>query len=828
LRYNIVSARKMTLTNVPVQLTSFIGRERELTEIKRLVSTSRLVTLTGAGGCGKTRIAIQIANTIGDTFADGVWLVDFVPLREPALVPQLVAQAFGLRSAPDQPLNELLLKYSRSKQMLLILDNCEHLIAPITQLAELLLAMAPGLNILATSRQPLAVLGEMVYQVQGLTLPMDDQATTWDPHILLKYDSIHLFIERARALSPQFTITPENASAIIEICRRLDGIPLALELASARVNVLTAQQIAVRLDDRFALLTSGQRTTLASHHHTLRAAIDWSYDFLTAQEQTLLRRLAVFEAGCTFDVARAVCSEDGFSEGHLLDLLSSLVDKSLVLSETNGRVEARYRLLETIREYALEKLEESGEASRLRDRHLDWFLARAEEIAPKLEGSSYQGLWLNWLDGEQDNLRAALAWSLQSRRIEAGLRLAVALVWYWRLHGSDVEIRTWLERLLEQSDETVPLVVRANATIFASQTAAALSDSAAATAHGRAAVALCETMGEAGKPLLANALVGLSRAAQATGDWATGREFGERAGTIFRERGDMFGWVFTLFGQAEGSLALGNYAKARAAIEEGLAIAQDVNNPYLLALAINVLGDLERFEGNYVRAQAAHEQSLAGLRQIGAARDQAAVLHNLAHAHLHLGELVQAHKYFCESVSMQQEQDNTQGIAECLIGFGAMASVAGMPAQAARLLAAAVALGGKTVLVQWPAERMEYEYYLSALRAQLTEQELEDAQTQGRMLTIEQAIEYALSLPLVPPARASKVRDEVGGLTEREREVVALIGQGMTNGEIAAQLVLSKRTVEKHVANILSKLELTSRAQIVRWALEHHLTGTSS
>ena len=818
----------MTLTNLPVQLTSFIGRERELAEVERLVSTSRLVTLIGAGGCGKTRLAIQIANMISDGFVDGVWLVDFVPLREPGLVPQHVAQTLGLHPSPNQPLIEWLLNVLRPKQMLLILDNCEHLIAACSAFARQIFATASKLNILATSRQPLVLAGELIYQVQGLALPSMDLATTFNPQVVKQYDAVHLFVERAQGISPGFTITPEHASAIIEICRRLDGIPLALELASARVNVLTAQQIAARLDDRFALLTSVGRTALASHHHTLRAAIDWSYDLLTSQEQTLLRRLAVFEAGCTFDVARAVCSEDGISEGHLLDLISSLVDKSLVLSETTGRVEARYRLLETIREYALEKLAESGEASRLRDRHLDWFLARAEEIAPKLEGSSYQGLWLNWLDGEQDNLRAALAWSLQSGRIEAGLRLAVALVWYWRLHGSGIETRTWLERLLEQSDERVPLVVRANATIFASQTAAALSDSAAATVHGRAAMALCEAMGEAGKPLLANVLVGLSRAAQAAGDWATGREFGERAGTIFRERGDMFGWVFTLFGQAEGSLALGNYPKARAAIEEGLAIAQDVNNPYLLALAINVLGDLERFEGNYERAQAAHEQSLADLRQIGAARDQAAVLHNLAHAHLHQGDLTQAHKYFCESLSMQQEQDNVQGIAECLIGFGAMASVAGLPAQAARLLTAAVALGGKTVLVQWPAERMEYEYYLSAVRAQLTEQELEDAQAQGRMLTTEQAIVYALSLPLVPPFRASKVRDEVGRLTEREREIVALIGQGMTNGEIAAQLVLSKRTVEKHVANILSKLELTSRAQIVRWALEHHLTGTDS
>jgi predicted ATPase/DNA-binding CsgD family transcriptional regulator len=824
----------MASTNLPLQLTSFIGREQDLAEVEHLVSTSRLVTLTGAGGCGKTRLAIQVGNSLSDTFADGVWLVDFVPLREPGLVPQYAAQALGLRPVSKQSFNEVLLDFVRPKRMLLILDNCEHLIAGCTQLVQQLLSVATGLKILATSRQPLPASGEMIYQLRGLAWPSFSGETAHNPlgslglQDLMQYDAVHLFVERARSISPHFGVTPENAWAIIETCRRLDGIPLALELASVRVNVLTVQQIAARLDNRFALLTSGQRTTLVSHHHTLRAAIDWSYDLLSPEEQTLLRRLAVFEAGCTFDIARAVFSEAGISEEHLLDLLSSLVDKSLVASETIGRVEARYRLLETIREYALEKLVASGEASRLRDRHLEWFVARAEEIAPKLESSLYQSLWLNWLDGEQDNLRAALAWSLQGGRIEMGLRLAVALVWYWRLRSSDPEIRTWLERLLEQADETVALLVRASATMYAATAAAGLSDAAGARAHGLTAVKLCEAMGEAGKPLLANTLIGLARASQATGDWTTALEVCERAATIFRELGDLSGLVFTLFGQAVGALALGNYPGARTAIEEGLAVAQDADNLYLLAMAVNVLGDLERFEGNYERAQVAYEQSLAGLRQIGAERDQAAVLHNLAHAYLHQGELSHAHKFFCESISMQQEQSNTPGLAECLIGFGAMASVAGMPTQAARLLAAAVALGGKALLVQWPAERMEYEYYLSAVQAQLTKQEFETEQKEGRIMTMEQSIQFALALPLVPSAPAEKLQDHFGGLTKREREIVAMIGQGKTNGEIAAELILSKRTVEKHVANTLSKLELTSRAQIVRWALEHHVTDIDS
>src|SRR5262245_53279953 len=266
----------MTPTNLPVQLTSFIGRERELAEVQQLVSNSRLVTLTGAGGCGKTRLAIQVGSKMSDTFADGVWLVDFVPLGEPELVPQQVAQTIGLRTVPHQLLSESLFNFVTPKQILLILDNCEHLIAAIAQFVQPLLSSAPKLNILATSRQPLAIPGEKIYQVQGLSLPSLDSATALNPQDLKQYDAIHMFVDRARGISPHFSITSENASAIIEICRRLDGIPLALELASARLNILTPQQITARLDSRFNLLNLRQSTGAVTHHQTLRAAIDWS------------------------------------------------------------------------------------------------------------------------------------------------------------------------------------------------------------------------------------------------------------------------------------------------------------------------------------------------------------------------------------------------------------------------------------------------------------------------------------------------------------------------------------------------------------------------
>jgi predicted ATPase/DNA-binding NarL/FixJ family response regulator len=817
----------MASTNLPVQLTSFIGRERELAEVKGLISTSRLVTLTGAGGCGKTRLAIQVANNIRDTFADGLWLVDFIPLSEPGLVPQHVAQTLGLRPTPNQPLNELLLNFVRPKQMLLILDNCEHLIATIAQLVQQLLSAATGLNILATSRQPLTVSGETIYQVPGLRWPSYDPAAAFDPQDLKQYDAVHLFVERAQSISPHFNITQENATAIIEICRRLDGIPLALELASARLNILTPQQIAARLDDRFGLLTSSQ-LTLITHHQTLRAAIDWSYELLSPEEQTLLRRLAVFEAGCTLDIVENVCSGEEITEGRTLDLLSSLVDKSLVMAETSGRAEARYRLLETIREYALGKLEQSGETARLRDRHLDLLVARSEEIALKLQTPSFQNLWFSWLDGELDNIRAALNWAQESGQVESGLRLAIALFGFWTSHSSMQEGRNWYERLLAQADEQVPIMLRATAAFNAGMTAGFLGDATAARAHERTAVALCEAAGEEGLKLLALAQAPIQVAAIVNGDFATAYINVERTVELLRKVGDDAELHMALGTQAVAAIGLGKYQLARSLTEEALAAAHKWGDPYDIAVIVSFVAYLEHVEQNYARAQALCEEALAALRELGATHEEPRVIQALAHVHLQQGHLEQAHALICESVALYKSQDNPKGLAECLIGFGAMASERGMQAEAVRLLAAGATKGQSVYLSLLLAEGREYERYLAAAGSQLTKQEFEQAQQEGRSQTLEQAIEYAMSLSLVPTTTRSKTHDDFGGLTEREREIVALIGQGKTNGEIATELVLSKRTVEKHVANILSKLELTSRAQIVRWAMEHHLTSKPS
>jgi predicted ATPase/DNA-binding CsgD family transcriptional regulator len=814
--------------NLPVQLTSFIGREREIEDIKRLLFSSHLVTLIGIGGSGKTRLAIQIANSVSESFADGVWLVDLAPLREPTLVPQLAAQALGLRPIPNQPVLETLLKFVRSKQLLLILDNCEHLIEACLQLAQELLSQAPALRILATSSVALSIIGESVYLVSGLDCPIirgelgRDEQNRFDLQELMGYDAVRLFVERARANSPNFNLTNENAWSTIETCRKLDGLPLALELASARVNVLTVQEIVTRLNDRFTLLTSSQRGGIEPRHHTLRAAIDWSYALLSMEEQILLRRLAVFEAGCTLDTAEAICTGDGISEGRTLDRISSLVRKSLVVADTIGRAQARYRLLETIREYALEKLDEAGETKQLRDCHLNLFLARAEVAAPKL-GEGYQQLWLNWLESEHDNLRSALTWSLESGRIEQGLRIASSLVRFWEIRGFVQEGLEWFERLFTQMDEEIPARVRVNALVFASFLEMFLGNGPAAMAYGRKAVDLAEAVCAEDKDVLAFALGGLASGARAAGDYQTAFSIGEQAIKHLRTSPvSSFNLGMSLLATGEIAIQMGSYDRAREWLDESLVLARQDGDAFRIAHTFNALGDLYRLEQNYVEATNAYENGVALLRELGAQHDLASILSNLGYTYLHKGNVEGARSLFVESMSIHQTQQNKPGMAECLIGAAATAVRGGLPAAGARLLAAAAAISRQPSASQWRATQMEYERCLNLARLKLSPAEFQAEQTIGSSMSLEQAVTYAQVLVLKPGTPPVIARTP-NGLTGREREVAMLIGQGKSNSEIAAELVVSKRTIETHVSHILSKLGLSNRAHIMRWAIDHGL-----
>ena len=509
----------------------------------------------------------------------------------------------------------------------------------------------------------------------------------------------------------------------------------------------------------------------------------------------------------------------------MLDLLSSLVDKSLIIAETTGEAPARYRMLETIREYALEKLYEAGEAPLLRDRHLGLFLARAEDAMPK-QFEAYQQLWLNWLEAEHDNLRAALAWALESKRIEAGLRLASALTYFWEIYGYVQEGLGWMERLLAEVDESVSLEVHVKSLVFSTFQYMLLGNALAATTCARAAVELAEAASDASLPIISFAMDGLASAAKTAGDYQTAFDITEKNIHYYRKSGPSSYLGMTLLSQGETAIQLGYYDSARERLNESLALARQDGDVFRMAHCLNMLGDLSRLEQHYVEAASAYERGATLLRQLGAKRDLASLLSNLGYAHVHLGDVDRAHSLFSESMAIHRAQQNKPGMTECLIGFAAIVVKDGRPAAGARLLAAAAAISGQPYASKWKATQMEFERYFSLARDRIKEAEFQAEQAAGRTMSLEQAVDYARHLQ-VYTRTVRRTKENLGDLTEREREIAVLIAWGNTNREIAQELVLSKRTVEKHAANILSKLGLTSRAQIVRWAIEKGLVQAS-
>jgi predicted ATPase/DNA-binding CsgD family transcriptional regulator len=813
-------------TNLPFQLTSFIGRKRELSEVERLLATSRLVTLTGPGGCGKTRLALQLAGAIRDRYRDGVWLVELASLRDPGLLPQLINNRLGISHDAETPALKALLNHLPSRAMLLLMDNCEHLFADCARLAQQLLAHASELRLLATSREPLSIAGETRYPVSGLSWPMagaDDRVN--DPQALLEFDAVRLLVDRARTVQPSFSLTPANAMSVVNICRQLDGLPLALELASARANVLTPQQIAERLNDRCSLLVSSQRAVPCPRHHTLRAAMDWSYELLSTPEQVMLRRLSVVSGGCTLATVEAVCTGGEVERLQGLELLSSLVNKSLVVGETLQANEARYHLLETIRQYAQEKLIAAGEGPALSNRHLEYFLEVTEAAGQKLTGQEQQR-WLNWLAGEYDNIRAALAWSLESGRIEAGLRIAIALYQFWTIRNYVAEGLAWMERLLPKAGDQIALVVRANALALASLLASQTGNTSAQVAYGRQAGHLAEAAGDEGKPALIWALVALAHASRAMGDYETEFALAQRVIELRREAGNAYPLGRELYIYSSTAMALGKYDAAQAMLDEALPLLRQAGDSYRIAMALNYRGDLARCQRRYAQAQRAYEESLVLLREIGAMRDAGSVLHNLGHTCLHRGDDERARALFSETLAIHQAEQHKPGMTECLLGFAALAIASDLPAAGARLLAATAALGGQRNASFWVATRLEYQHYVARARSRLTEAEFEAEQAVGRALSLEQAVDDAQQVAR-QVAAANKDEPKAAALTVRERDIAVRIAQGKSNGEIAAELVLSKRTVEAHIANILSKLGFRNRAQIVRWAIDTGLVKTS-
>ncbi|HET6659478.1 MAG TPA: BTAD domain-containing putative transcriptional regulator [Rubrobacter sp.] len=437
--------------NLPAPRSRFVGRERDLKEVKRALATTRVLTLTGAGGSGKTRLALEVARDFVGAYPDGVWLVELAPLWEEKLVAHAVAEVLGVPEQAGRSLNDALVEALREKRVLVVLDNCEHLIEEAARLVDILLGLCPRLRVLATSREALNVEGEVVWRVPTLAVPDPGRPAILGE--LTRYDAVRLFVERARLRLPDFEPTPQNAGALVQICWRLEGMPLAIELAAARVGALSLEQISERLEDSLKLLTGGSRTA-TPRQQTLRGALDWSHELLSGEERTLFRRLSAFVGGWILEAAEAVGAGGGIEEEDILDLLSNLADKSLVLSDAEATDVVRYRMLESVRQYAREQLEESEEAQAIRRRHASFFLALAKEAEPRLTGAQQQA-WADRLEAEHDNLRAALSWSLENEPQRA-LQLAEKLARFWEIRSHFLEGSRWLEASLRNSNHTNP------------------------------------------------------------------------------------------------------------------------------------------------------------------------------------------------------------------------------------------------------------------------------------------------------------------------------------------------------------------------------------
>ena len=829
--------------NLPIELSSFVGRGRQMVEVKQLFSTTRLLTLIGAGGCGKTRLALSVAAELGAGFPDGVWLVELAPLSDPDLVPQTVVTALNLREQPGRPLLAVLNDYLPSRELLLLLDNCEHLVTACARLAEALLRGCPDIKILATSREPLNLSGETVWGVPSLSIPEFPlrREVAGNAAALLQYEAVRLFVERASAVSPGFVLTDQITPAVAEICQRLEGMPLAIELAAPRVRALSVEQIAARLATQggFHLLTAGSRTA-HPRHQTLEATLDWSYGLLSETERKVLRRLSVFAGGHTLEAAEAVCANAGAETGEVLDVLSQLVDKSLVGFDRTQGSEARYHLLETIRQYAREKLAESGEADAARDQHLDHFLQWAERAEPHLLGPE-QLAWLNRFEAEHDNLRGALGWSQTTANGAApGLRLAGACGRFWRLRGYISEGRARLSAALSQAEGQKPknAVARAQALQWAAVLAFFQSDYSATRSLCTESLAVWRELGPAGKPGVAYMLSMLGEAAAEEGDYATAPTLFEEALSIWRELKDMRGIGDVLMELGWAAMRTGNYEQAATRLEEALPINREAGYTTHIAQNLAELGALAVRQGQYERATRLLEESLTMRRERGEKWGIATSLGSLGWVALRQRDFKRMRAMLKESLAVRLETGDQGGIAWCLEKLAEAAALEGRAArppsrfegfhQAARLYGSAAALRASVKSVIDPADQPEYHRNLEALRATLDEEGFAAAWAEGSAMTVEQAVECALSEPealaVETPAPAQAAKESFAGLTAREVEVLRLVAQGLTNAQIANQLTLSPFTVNAHLRSVYNKLDVSSRAAATRYAVEHGLT----
>ena len=729
-------AEKARQHNLPVQVTSFIGREKEIARIKALLAGgmgdaeshpyTRLVTLTGPGGTGKTRLGLRVAEEMLDAYPDGAWLVELAPASDPNLVPMIAARALGLREQTEAQTLVLLQDYLEPRRLLLIFDNCEHLIEACAFLADTLLRSCSKLSILVSSREALGIEGERSFRVPPLTIPNLQQLPPLEE--LTHYEAIRLFLERAEAASPGFTLTSANASAAALICQRLDGIPLAIELAAARVKLLQVEEIAKRLEDRFRLLTGGSRAALP-RYQTLRASIDWSYELLSPSERILLQRLSVFGGSWTLGAAEAACSGEGIVTGEVLDLQGQLVDKSLVAVEAQAGLETRYRMLETIRQYAQEKLVERGEAGRARQRHLQYYLELTEKVGSRLRGSE-QGQLLDMLEAELDNIRLALEWSLESQEqagwsLEAGLRIASALLYFWHPRSRHMEGIQWLERLLraeaEEHGEQALTPGRANLRAEAYFVAAWLAhcggDRAKSVPLAKQSRDLYLKLGPSGRYGLAlnmihfgileadkgnipeanrllneclaffqeekdqfwesDCLLYLGQIAWNNLEYEAARKYYEEDLRIKQAIGDQDGIGAALLGMGWLAFDGGEDEQARDFCEQSLRVYSAIHNNNIIFLSLFLLGRLEMRRGNFARAEERFQEQLTLGYQRGNIAEISSVLTNLGLLALARGNIPEAEARYAESLALNRKHNQPGDVRFALWNLGNTAWVKG-------------------------------------------------------------------------------------------------------------------------------------------------------
>jgi predicted ATPase len=681
--------------NLPFQISKFIGREIELDEIANLIANNRLVTLVGTGGIGKTRLSLKAGEQLLNEYANGVWFVELASLSDPTLVPQAVAQLFHIAEQADEPLTQKLARVLRSRTFLIILDNCEHLLGASAQLADALLKNCPNLKVLVTSREPLGITGEAQYHVQPLRLPNIQQILEQ----LLEYESIQLFEERARLAEEHFSVTMENASSIAQICHHLDGIPLAIELAAARVDMFSTEQIAARLDESFKLLTGGGRTTLP-RHQTLRASIDWSWDLLSEPERILLRRLSVFAGGWTLEAAEAVCPGFGIELQQMLDLMTQLVTKSLIVSKQDDERGIRYHLLEMIRQYAHEKLQEAGEVDAIRDKHLGWVLAWAEQIQPEFNGRN-RAASLADADLERDNIRLAIDWGLRIGQFERSMKICIALRSYLDGRIPYGETRRWLELGLSHRDHfsksTLARIYTEAAWVTLRQ-----NDLLHGIDYARESLKMAEELND--PQVVAEAMRSLGVVEIFAGNYAEATTYFEKVAALYQALGNDHGAFLAI-----GNLALSLFYQGK--VEDAIA---------LLAKYMDSVVSL----GNQDRIAWFHF---------------ALGLFKLVH-----GDVEMALPNLKSGLSLFHQIKEINFTAVCMMAVAFLASARGNAVRAARLFGAGEAIHESIGTVLDPTAQSLRGAYVDKTRAMLDESAFASAWAEGRAMSLDEAVVYAL------------------------------------------------------------------------------------